>query len=54
MTINFELAWWWIPTVITVIALLWALWGDDLASIVLLIPALAVISSAWIIAGFLK
>jgi len=62
MTITFELGWWVIPTVITIVAVIWALffvddgggWFSGLANVFALIPALAVSAIAWIIAGFLK
>ena len=55
MTITF--ASWWIPTIITIVSILWALLHDDgtsgyfsgLGNILLLIPALGISLISWII-----
>lgn len=31
MTITFELAWWWIPTAITVVGIIWAALSADVS-----------------------
>jgi len=62
MTYTFSVAWWEIPTAITVLALLWAFfWPADrdgtfgvLTTMLMLIPATLVIAIAWAVAGFLK
>ena len=62
MTITVSLAWWAIPTAITVLALAWAFfWPADrggmfgsLTTVFMLIPAILVIAIAWAVAGFLK
>ena len=62
MTLTLTFAWWWIPTAITVLALLWAFfWPADrdgltggITTMLMLIPALLVIAFAWAIAGVLK
>ncbi len=62
MTFTFTLAWWVIPTVITVVGLIWALWIVDdggglfsgLGNLFALVPVLALSAIAWAIAAFLK
>ena len=62
MTFTFTLAWWVIPTVISVVGLIWALWIVDdgggmfsgLSNLFALVPVLAVSAIAWAIAAFLK
>lgn len=62
MTLTITYAWWWIPTLITVVGFIWALFifddgGGYLAGIgtmFALVPALFISTVAWIIAGALK
>jgi hypothetical protein len=62
MTFTITYAWWWIPTIIMVVGLVWALfvvddgggWFSGLSNIFALIPVLFVSCIAWIIAGILK
>lgn len=62
MTFTITLAWWIIPTAITILGILWAFfWPADrdgmfggLTTIFMLIPALAVIAFSWVVAGILK
>ena len=62
MSITFTLAWWWIPTAITVAGLIWALLIVDdgggylsgIGNLFALVPVLAVSAIAWAIAGAIK
>ena len=62
MTFAFTLAWWVIPTVITVLGLIWALFIVDSGSgmlagfsnLLALIPVLLVSAIAWSVAGAFK
>ena len=61
MTLTFTYAWWWIPSIITIIAMsypFFAKTGDGIGGgiqlMLLLIPALFVTAVAWAIAGVLK
>lgn len=62
MQVTLMLAWWHIPTALTVIALAWAFfWPADrggmfggMTTLFMMVPALAVIALAWGIAGFFK
>lgn len=61
MTFTLTFAWWWIPTIITVVSLLIALcWPGDggylsgIETLFYLIPALFVSMVAWIFAAALK
>lgn len=60
MTVAFTLAWWAVPTLITVLATLWAgFWPfeDDwygFTRLMALPAALAMMTVAWVVAGFLK
>jgi len=55
-------AWWWIPLMITVAGVFWAIFIVDdgggvfsgLGNLLALVPVLVVSCVAWIIAGFLK
>lgn len=62
MTFTITFSWWWIPTAITVIGLIWALLIVDdgggmlsgLGNLFALVPVLFVSAIAWGIAGALK
>ena len=62
MAFTLTYAWWWIPTLITVVGLIWAIFivdgGDGfaagLANLLAAIPVLIVSLIAWAIAGALK
>jgi len=62
MNITITFAWWWIPTIITVAGLIWAIFIVDdgggflsgLGNIFAPIPVLVVSCFAWAIAGALK
>ena len=62
MTIQFYLTWWVIPTIITIVSLLWAFfWPIDntgmhsgLTRLFMLIPALVVIALSWLAVSFIK
>jgi hypothetical protein len=62
MTFTLTFAWWWIPTVVSVVGLVWAIffvdpgdgWFSGLSNIMALIPVLFVSAVAWAIAGALK
>ena len=62
MTITITYAWWWIPTIITVSGVIWALLifndGDGylagIGNIFMLVPVLVISCIAWAIAGALK
>jgi len=61
MTVTLTFAWWWIPTIITIIALIAPFFfstgdgiGGGIQFMLLLIPALFVTAVAWAIAGVLK
>ena len=62
MNITISVAWWWIPTIITVFGLIWALFIVDdgggmfsgIGNLFALIPVLVVSCLAWAIAGVLK
>lgn len=62
MTFTITFAWWYIPTAITILSILWAFfWPADrggmfggLTTMFMLIPALVVIAFSWIVAGILK
>lgn len=62
MIITLSLAWWFIPTAITAISMLWAFFwpADDsgylggITRLFMLIPALIVSLLAWAIAGVFK
>ncbi len=59
MSFTLTFAWWWIPTIVTILALLWAFfWPADrdgiaggMTLIIMLVPALFVIAVAWAVAG---
>ena len=62
MTFTLTLTWWLIPTAISAVGLIWALWIVDdgggmfsgLSNFFALVPVLAVSTIAWAIAAFLK
>jgi hypothetical protein len=62
MSFSITLAWWHIPAVVTVLAVLWTLfWPADtsgsfggIARLFMALPALIVSLLAWAIAGFFK
>ena len=61
MTITLTYAWWWIPTIITVIAMAAPVvfstgegFGAGIQFILLLVPALLVISVVWILGAIFK
>lgn len=62
MTFTIIFAWWWIPTIITVAGLIWALFIVDdgggmlsgIGNLFALIPVMFVSCLAWAIAGALK
>ncbi len=62
MTFTITYAWWWVPTFITVIGLIWALvivddgggWLSGMGNVLALVPTLFVSAVAWAIAGALK
>lgn len=62
MTFTLTFAWWWIPAVITVVGLIWAVCivdggsgiGAGLANMLALVPVFIVSAIAWAVAGFLK
>ena len=62
MTFTLTLTWWLIPTAITAVGLIWALWIVDdgggmfsgLNNLFALVPVLALSAIAWAIAAFLK
>lgn len=62
MSVSISFAWWVLPTVISVVALLWALFWPvhedrmfvGLSRLFMAVPALFVIAVAWAIAGVLK
>ena len=62
MTFTFTFAWWWIPTLITLMGLIWVAFfvdpgdgiGAGLNSIFALVPVLFISALAWAIAGALK
>ncbi|OOG81521.1 hypothetical protein B0E41_17320 [Hydrogenophaga sp. A37] len=62
MEISLVLGWWAIPTVVSVLALLWAFFwpADDggfmggITRILMLLPALFVIAIAWVLAAIFK
>ena len=62
MTFTLTFAWWWIPTVITVVGLIWAVCivddgsgiGAGLANMFALVPVSIVSAIAWAVAGALK
>jgi len=62
MQFTLTLAWWHLPTIITVLALAWALfWPVDdsgylggIQHIFMLIPALVIISLAWALGAIFK
>lgn len=61
MTFTISYAWWWIPAIISIAGIIWALSIDDgggylggLGNIMAMIPVLVVSCIAWIIAGILK
>jgi hypothetical protein len=62
ITINLHIYWWVIPTIVTFVAICWALFGlksrgyyfSGLNNIFALIPALIISVAFWIVAGFLK
>lgn len=62
MQVTLTIGWWAIPTTVTVLALLWALFwpADDggfmggITRLFMLFPAFVVIAIAWIVAAFLK
>jgi len=61
LTITLTSAWWWIPSIITIVAMSYPFFtktgdgiGGGIQLILLLIPALFVTAVAWAIAGVLK
>jgi len=57
MTFTLTYAWWWVPTALTLLLLVWALIPTDRDPIRCLgemIVALATCLVSWIIAGFMK
>ena len=62
MTFTLTFAWWWIPALITVAGVIWALFIVDdgggylsgIGNMFALVPALVVSCLAWIIAGVFK
>ena len=62
MTFTLTFAWWAIPTAITTLGIIWALFIVDdgggylsvIGTLLALIPVLIVSSIAWAVAGFLK
>lgn len=62
MTFTLTFAWWWIPTFITVVGLIWAVFfvdpgdgiGAGLDNIFALALVMFVSAVAWAIAGFIK
>lgn len=61
MTFTLTLAWWWIPALITIVGVVWAVMLDEgdgylsgVGNFIALLLALAVSGVAWAIAGFLK
>lgn len=62
MTFTISFAWWWIPTAITAVGLVWALFIVDdgggmfsgMSNIFAMVPVLAISAIAWAIAGALK
>lgn len=62
MTITISFSWWMIPTLVTVLSMLWALYwpaddsglGGGIVRLFMLVPALAVSLIAWVIFAILK
>lgn len=61
MTFTLTLAWWWIPTIITIIALIAPFFfstgdgiGGGIQFMLLLIPALFIVAVAWALGGIFK
>lgn len=62
MTLTITYAWWWIPTIITVLGGIWAIFLVDdgggmfsgIGNLLALVPVLIVSCIAWAIAGIFK
>lgn len=62
MTVTLTFGWWVIPTAITVLGLVWALfivddgggWFSGISNLFALVPVLAISAIAWAVAGALK
>lgn len=59
---TLAISWWMIPSMITIVGILWAIYGhkdggsylSGIGNLLLLIPVLAISLVAWIIAALLK